>query len=252
MSSRLRDPGAISRGTGRPPMRSARERGSDRGAAPSGHPAYDSSVRVAVVLVLLALLLTGCSTGVSGTSIPSLEPTDAPSSTPPPSPSPEPTPEATSMPTDTAIPALFTLTSSAFSDGAAISRSYSCDGRDVSPPLAWSGVPAGTKALLLTVTDPDARGFVHWVAWDLAPDLGSLAEGASGALPGGALEGRNDFGRTGWGGPCPPSDTHRYVFTLTALSAPLGLPRGTELAVVQRQAAGATVGETRLEGTYRR
>ncbi len=156
------------------------------------------------------------------------------------------------MPTDTAIPGLFTLTSSASSDGAAIPGRYSCDGRDVSPPLAWSGVPAGTKALLLSVTDPDARGFVHWVAWDLAPDLGSLAEGASGAWPDGALEGRNDFGRIGWGGPCPPSGTHRYVFTLTALSAPLGLPRGTELAAVQRQAAGATVGEARLEGTYRR
>lgn len=209
-------------------------------------------MRVAVVLALLALPLTGCGVGVSGISIPSLEPMEAPSSTPPPSPIPEPTPEATSMPTDTAIPALFTLTSSALSDGAAIPRRYSCDGDDISPPLAWSGVPAGTKALLLTVTDPDARGFVHWVAWDLAPDLGSLTEGASGALPGGALEGRNDFGRTGWGGPCPPSGTHRYVFTLTALSAPLKLPRGTELTVVQRQAAKATVGEARLEGIYRR
>jgi hypothetical protein len=209
-------------------------------------------VRVAVVLVLLALLLTGCGADVSGTSIRTSEPAEAPTSTPPPAPSPEPTPEATPMPTDTPIPALFTLTSSAFSDRAAIPRRYSCDGLDVSPPLSWSGVPAGTKALLLTVTDPDARGFVHWVGWDLAPDLGSLTEGASGALPDGALEGRNDFGRIGWGGPCPPSGTHRYVFTLTALSAPLGLPRGTELAAVQRRAAGATVGETRLEGTYRR
>ena len=156
------------------------------------------------------------------------------------------------MPTDTPSPAPFSLTSPAFRAGEGIPSRYSCDGRDVSPPLAWTDVPAGTKALLLTVTDPDARGFVHWVAWDLAPDLGVLPEGASGALPGGALEGRNDFGRTGWGGPCPPSGTHRYVFTLTALSAPLGLARGTELAVVQRQAGGATVDETRLEGTYRR
>ena len=156
------------------------------------------------------------------------------------------------MPTDTTRPAPFTLTSPSFSDGGAIPSRYSCDGRDVSPPLAWSGVPAGTKALLLSVTDPDARGFVHWVAWDLAPDLGALAEGASGRLPGAAVEGRNDFGRTGWGGPCPPSGTHRYVFTLTALSAPLGLPPDTELAAVGRQAAGTTVGETRLEGTYRR
>jgi Raf kinase inhibitor-like YbhB/YbcL family protein len=193
-------------------------------------------VRVAVVLVLLALLLTGCTTGASGTSIPILAPSEAPSS----------------MPTDTTRPARFMLTSPSFSDGAAIPSRHSCDGRDVSPPLAWSGVPAGTKALLLSVTDPDAGGFVHWVAWDLAPDLGTLTEGASGALPGAAVEGRNDFGRTGWGGPCPPSGTHRYVFTLTALSAPLGLPRGTELTAVRRQAAGTTVGEARLEGTYRR
>jgi len=194
-------------------------------------------VRVAVVVVLLALVLTGCAAGVSGTAIPT----------------PEATAEGTSMPTDTTPSAPFTLTSPAFSDGGAIPARYTCDGRDVSPPLAWSGVPAGTQALLLSVTDPDARGFVHWLAWDLAPDLGSLAEGASGALPGGALEGHNDFGRIGWGGPCPPSGTHRYVFMLTALSAPLGLPRGTKLAAVQGQAAaGATLGVTTLMGTYRR
>jgi Raf kinase inhibitor-like YbhB/YbcL family protein len=191
-------------------------------------------VRVAVVLVLSALLVTGCATGAGGT-VPILA-----------------SAEATSMPTDSTGPAPFTLTSPAFSDGAAIPGRYSCDGRDVSPPLAWSGVPAGTTTLLLSVTDPDARGFVHWVAWDLAPDLGALAEGASGALPGGALEGRNDFGRIGWGGPCPPSGTHRYVFTLTALSAPVGLPRGADLAAVRRQAAATTLGETKLEGTYRR
>ena len=156
------------------------------------------------------------------------------------------------MPTDTPIPAEFTLTSSAFTDGGPIPGQYSCDGRDVSPPLAWSGVPAGTEALLLTVTDPDARDFVHWIAWNLPPELGGLAEGASGTLPSGGLEGRNDFGRTGWGGPCPPSGTHRYVFTLTALSSPLALPGGAGLAAVQQQAAEATLGETALEGTYRR
>lgn len=189
-----------------------------------------------VVVVLLALVLTGCAAGVSGTATPTLGPT----------------PEATAMPTDTTPSTPFALTSSAFSDGAGIPARYSCDGRNVSPPLAWSGVPAGTRALLLSVTDPDARGFVHWLAWDLAPGLRGLAEGASGALPDGAVEGRNDFGRTGWGGPCPPSGTHRYVFTLTALSVPLGLPRGTKLAAVQQQAASVTLGKTMLVGTYRR
>ncbi len=156
------------------------------------------------------------------------------------------------MPTDAPSPAEFTLTSPAFTGGGPIPGQYSCDGRDVSPPLAWSGVPAGTKTLLLTVTDPDARDFVHWVVWNLAPDLGGLAEGASGALPDGAPEGRNDFGRTGWGGPCPPSGTHRYVFTLTALSSPLALLGGADMVAVKQQAAGATLGETTLEGTYRR
>lgn len=163
-----------------------------------------------------------------------------------------PTPNVSPMPIETSPPSPFTITSPSFADGSVIPRQYSCDGRDISPPLAWSGVPAGTKALLLTVLDPDARGFVHWVAWDLAPDLGSLTEGASGALPGDAMEGRNDFGSIGWRGPCPPSGSHRYVFTLTALSEPLGLRRGAELAAVQRQAEGATIGEARLEGTYRR
>jgi len=156
------------------------------------------------------------------------------------------------MPTDTPSPAPFSLTSPAFRAGEGIPSRYTCDGRDVSPPLGWTDVPAGTKALMLTVTDPDARGFVHWVAWDLPPDGTGLAEGASGAMPAGAVEGRNDFGRTGWGGPCPPSGTHRYVFTLTALSAPLGLPRGSLLEAVQREAGRVRIEETQLAGTYRR
>ena len=217
-----------------------------------GGPPYDLSVRVAVIVVLPAVVVTGCAAGVIGTEIATLLSTNAPFSTPPPSTRSEPTREGTSMPTDTTSSAPFALTSPAFSDGCAIPGRYSCDGRDVSPPLAWSGVPRGTKALLLTVTDPDARGFVHWIALDLAPDLGGLAEGVSGALPDGAVEGRDDFGRTGWGGPCPPSGAHQYAFTLTALSAPLGLPRGSKPSAVQQRAASVTLSETRLMGTYRR
>ena len=156
------------------------------------------------------------------------------------------------MSTETGGSARFTLTSTAFVDGAPIPRRHACDGPDLSPPLAWSGVPAGARALMLSVTDPDARGFVHWLTWDVAPELGRLDEGASGAMPGGAQEGRNDFGRIGWGGPCPPSGSHRYVFTLTALSAPLGSPRGSSLAAMRDQAVTLTLGEARLEGTYRR
>jgi Raf kinase inhibitor-like YbhB/YbcL family protein len=211
-----------------------------------------------VVVALLALLMAGCGAGGGGTLIPSLQSREAQSASSPPSPVREPTLEATAVPTDPSTSSeatqsvRFTLTSPAFPDGAAIPRTYSCDGRDISPPLTWSGVPAGTIALLLTVTDPDARGFVHWTAWDLEPDLGGLPDGASGSLPGGAREGRNDFGRIGWGGPCPPSGTHRYEFRLTGLSARLGLPRGTELVSVLREAAAATVGTATLVGTYRR
>jgi Raf kinase inhibitor-like YbhB/YbcL family protein len=148
-------------------------------------------------------------------------------------------------------PATFTLRSSAFAEGGSIPRGYTCDGDDVSPPLEWSGAPASTAAYVLLVTDPDARGFVHWVAVDLSGSSRGLAERASGK-PAAGNEGRNDFGRTGWGGPCPPSGTHRYVFELYALSSPLNLPGRPTAADVRRALGGRVVGEARLTGTYRR
>ena len=146
----------------------------------------------------------------------------------------------------------FRLTSSAFADGGHIPREFSCDGANISPPLAWTGVPAGTAALVLVVDDPDARGFAHWIVLDLAGRDGDLPKGVppSTASP---QQGRNDFGDAGWGGPCPPSGTHHYRFTLTALGAPLGLrdhPAGGDV----RNALGrATVlGKVTLAGTYAR
>lgn len=146
----------------------------------------------------------------------------------------------------------FRLTSSAFADGDAIPREFSCDAADVSPPLAWTGVPAGTAALVLVVDDPDARGFVHWIVLDLAGNDGDLPKGV-GPTAAPPQQGRNDFGKVGWGGPCPPSGTHHYRFTLTALGAPLGLgdhPAGGDV----RNALGrATVlGKVTLAGTYKR
>src|SRR5258706_6542456 len=144
----------------------------------------------------------------------------------------------------------FRLTSSAFVDGDAIPREFSCDAANVSPPLAWTDVPAGTAALVLVVDDPDARGFVHWIVLDVAGHDGDLpkAVAPTAASP---QQGRNDFGKVGWGGPCPPSGTHHYRFTLTALGAPLGLgghPAGGDV----RNALGrATVlGKVMLAGTY--
>jgi Raf kinase inhibitor-like YbhB/YbcL family protein len=145
----------------------------------------------------------------------------------------------------------FSLTSPAFVDGAPIPREHTCRGADLSPALAWRGVPPGAAALVLFVDDPDARDWVHWTVLDLPSGDGGLP----GAVPTSAdlpQQGRNDFGRIGYGGPCPPSGTHRYRFTLYALAAPLGLaghPNGTTV----RAALGKAIilGKTTLHGTFR-
>ena len=148
----------------------------------------------------------------------------------------------------------FRLTSSAFAAGDAIPREFSCDGANVSPPLAWSGVPAGTAALELLVDDPDARDFVHWIVLDLPGADGSLPKDVSRSAVS-PQQGRNDFGDTGWGGPCPPSGTHHYRFTLTALSAKLGLADHPAGGTVRDALAGAkanVLGKATLAATYRR
>ena len=137
-----------------------------------------------------------------------------------------------------------------FADGGAIPAQLTCDGANGSPPLAWTGVPAGTAALALLVDDPDAGDFTHWIVLDLP--------GADGSLPGGVapaaatpVQGTNNFGKVGWGGPCPPSGTHHYRFTLTALGAPLGLDDHLRGDVVRAALAKATVlGTATLTGTY--
>jgi len=126
----------------------------------------------------------------------------------------------------------FRLTSPDVAEGGTIPRRFTCDGEDVSPGLEWAGAPDGTAALALMVDDPDARGFVHWIVLDMAATAsGGLPEGAS-TSPDAPRQGRNDFGRIGYGGPCPPSGTHRYVFRLHALDAPLdlaGTPGGRDV-----------------------
>jgi len=144
------------------------------------------------------------------------------------------------------------LTSTAFTDGTDIPRKYSCDGDDVSPPLAWDGVPSDAAALVLVVDDPDARGFVHWVAFDIAAaPPGRLAEGASrgAAAP---REGTNSFGKVGWSGPCPPSGTHHYRFRLFAIRQPLGLRGAPTAAEVVAAMKGQVAAETTLTGLYHR
>jgi Raf kinase inhibitor-like YbhB/YbcL family protein len=149
-------------------------------------------------------------------------------------------------------PKPFALTSAAFEDGALIPRAATCDGADRSPALDWTGAPAGTQSLVLVVIDPDAHDFVHWVAFDLGgvPD-GHLATGleASATEP---AQGRNDFGKRGYGGPCPPSGEHHYQFTLSALDRPLGISGTPSLSDVRAAMKGHVLAETKLTGTYRR
>ncbi len=148
------------------------------------------------------------------------------------------------------------LTSSAFAQNGAMPRRHTCDGGDVSPPLAWSGLPAGTKSLALIVEDPDAPDpaapkttWVHWVLYDIPPDATGLAEGAK-ELPAGTLAGRNDWQRTGYGGPCPPIGRHRYFHKLYALDTLLqGLDRPTK-AVLEKAMQGHILGRAELVGTY--
>ncbi|MEX1169223.1 MAG: YbhB/YbcL family Raf kinase inhibitor-like protein [Chloroflexota bacterium] len=146
----------------------------------------------------------------------------------------------------------FNLTSTAFSEGDPIPRQLTCDGENVSPDLTWAGAPDGTQALALIVTDPDARNFVHWIAYDLTgTPSGGLPVGVS-ASPDAPPQGTNDFGRTGYGGPCPPSGTHRYVFALRALDRPLELVGAPRIEDVERAMDGHVLARTTLTGTYHR
>jgi Raf kinase inhibitor-like YbhB/YbcL family protein len=147
---------------------------------------------------------------------------------------------------------LFTLTSTAFEEGGSIPRRHSCDGDDVSPELQWSGAPDGTGALVLLMDDPDARGFVHWLVVDIsATASGGLPEGFS-SSPDAPRQGTNSFGSVGYRGPCPPSGTHRYVFTLFAVSAPLNVPGEPDVEAVRSAMEGRILDQATLTGTYTR
>jgi len=149
-------------------------------------------------------------------------------------------------------PAGFTLSSPEFNEGQAIPRRYACDGDDTSPPLAWSGAPGDTASMALVMDDPDARGFVHWVVFNMtASASGSLSTGWS-ASPDAPPQGTNSFGRVGYGGPCPPSGTHRYTFRLLALGEELALSGAPTAQQVLDAAAGHILAEARLTGTYQR
>jgi len=149
------------------------------------------------------------------------------------------------------------LTSSAFVDGSDIPTKFTCDGEDVSPELKWNDPPKGTAAYALICDDPDAPGdiWVHWVIYDIPVDARSLPEAFDSApeLPYGAIQGRNDFKRIGYGGPCPPpSKRHRYFFKLYALDAPTGLAVGATKKDLMKAMKGHILGRGQLMGTYQR
>ncbi len=148
------------------------------------------------------------------------------------------------------------LTSTAFKEGQPIPRTYTCDGVNVSPPLEWSGVPANVKTLAIVCDDPDAPGgtWVHWVLYNLPAGNIGLIENlpATEKLVAGGFQGTTDFGKVGYGGPCPPSGTHRYYFKLYALDAELPLKAGATKAELEKAMEGHIVAEGQLMGTYRR
>jgi len=149
------------------------------------------------------------------------------------------------------------VSSPAFKEGDKVPTKYTCQGQDVSPPLAWSQPPEGTQSLALIMDDPDAPGgvFTHWVLFNIPSDSGGLPEAVptQAQLPGGALPGKNDFGRIGYGGPCPPPGRpHRYRFTLYALDCSLDLKAGVSKQQVLDAMQGHILGQGQLTGTYQR
>ncbi len=150
-----------------------------------------------------------------------------------------------------------TLKANAFANGAEIPRKYTCAGADVSPVLNWSGVTPAARSLALIVDDPDApRGtWTHWLLWNLPAHLTSLPEAVSAeeTLASGARQGKNDFGRVGYGGPCPPpGKAHRYFFKLYALDATLDLKPGAVRRELERALKGHVLSEAQWMGTSKR
>jgi len=142
------------------------------------------------------------------------------------------------------------ITSSAFQGGGNIPSKFTCDGGDSSPPLQIAEIPSGAKSLVLVVDDPDAPSglFTHWIVWNISPQTNAIAEGSA---PKG-VQGTSDFGKSGYGGPCPPSGTHRYYFKIFALDRELNLPSGTKRNQLDAALKGHVVAQGELMGRYSR
>ena len=151
----------------------------------------------------------------------------------------------------------FVLKTTAFADGSGIPKKHTCDGVDVSPALAWNDAPAGAQSFALIADDPDAPvgTWTHWIIWNIPAKATALPEGVakSGPSEDGESQGRNDFRRIGYGGPCPPpGKAHRYFFKLFALNTKLDLKAGAGRDALERAMKGHILSQTELMGTYRR
>ena len=148
------------------------------------------------------------------------------------------------------------VTSTAFSDGEMIPSKYTADGQDISPPLAWEGLPESTQSVAIINDDPDAPmgTWVHWLVWNIPPTVSNLAENAppDKQWPDGTRQGTTDFGRIGYGGPAPPSGTHRYFFKVYALDTMLDLPDGATKPELEKAMKGHILAEGQLVGKYSR
>jgi Raf kinase inhibitor-like YbhB/YbcL family protein len=156
-----------------------------------------------------------------------------------------------------ARPMAFSISSESFKSGSEIPKKFTCDGADVSPELSWTAPPSGTQSLALIADDPDAPAgtWTHWVVFNLSPTTTHLTEGVNKVdeLPGGARQGRNDFRKIGYNGPCPPpGKPHRYFFKLYALNTTLQLNAGSSKQELEKAMQGHIADKTELMGTYKR
>lgn len=142
------------------------------------------------------------------------------------------------------------ITSTAFQEGGNIPSRFTCEGSNTSPPLQIADVPSGAKSLVLIVDDPDAPSglFTHWTAWNIERQTTAINEGSA---PNG-VQGTNDFGKSGYGGPCPPSGTHRYYFKIFALDRELDLPSGAKRGQIDAAMKGHVIAQGELMGRYSR
>ncbi len=209
-----------------------------------------------VWVVIMSMALTACGGGTSEEVAPTEPPPSEPIEV-----------EATEAPMEQAEPIAeepeeiveavsFELTSPHFQDGDSIPSAFSCDGQDVSPELNWEGTPPDTASLALILDDPDAPGgtWDHWVVFNIPADRTGLSDGIEPRerLEDGSVHGFNSWGQLGYGGPCPPDGTHRYMFQLYALDMMLDLPVGASKAELLQAIEGHILGEVVLMGTYTR